>query len=149
MFEDRGISKREYGALFGGDFRPYTPSQNIVEKFARKADEFREANPEYSDPFQEALPTIIEMIQEFSGADLSESWKFKPSDFGLEEIDEEIQFKDPTVGSLPPQPMPSANVVQTAAVQAPGVMNQGLTQIENALLSEEEKQIRLRQRGLA
>jgi hypothetical protein len=28
-------------------------------------------------------------------------------------------------------------------------MNQGLTQIENALLSEEEKQIRLRQRGLA
>jgi hypothetical protein len=28
-------------------------------------------------------------------------------------------------------------------------MNQGLTPIENALFSEEEKQIRLRQRGLA
>jgi hypothetical protein len=34
-------------------------------------------------------------------------------------------------------------------VQAPGLMNQGLTATENALLSEEEKQIRLRQRGLA
>jgi hypothetical protein len=28
-------------------------------------------------------------------------------------------------------------------------MNQGLTMTENALLSEEEKQMRLRQRGLA
>jgi len=34
-------------------------------------------------------------------------------------------------------------------MQAPGTMNQGLTMTENALLSEEEKQIRLRQRGLA
>tara|TARA_R100001440_G_scaffold69452_1_gene91307 strand:- start:8773 stop:12795 length:4023 start_codon:yes stop_codon:yes gene_type:complete len=149
VFEDRGISKREYGALFGGDFRPYTPSENIVEKFARKADEFREANPAYKDPFQEALPTIIEMIQEFSGADLSESWNFKPSDFGIEEVDEEIQFKDPTLGSLPEQPMPSNQVIQTPQLQGMGNMNQGLTPIENALLSDEEKQIRLRNRGMA
>ena len=149
VFEDRGISKQEYGALFGGDFRPYTPSKNIVEKFARKADEFREANPAYKDPFQEALPTIIEMIQEFSGADLSESWKFKPSDFGIEEVDEEIQFKDPTLGSLPQQPMPSNQVIQTSQLQGMGNMNQGLTPIENALLSDEEKQIRLRNRGMA
>jgi hypothetical protein len=40
-------------------------------------------------------------------------------------------------------------VIQTAAVQAPGNLNQGLTNTENALLSEEEKQIRLRSRGLA
>ena len=45
--------------------------------------------------------------------------------------------------------MPSANVVQTAALPATGNMNQGLTPIENELFSEEEKQIRLRQRGLA
>jgi len=45
--------------------------------------------------------------------------------------------------------MPNANVIQTAQMQAPGNMNQGLTPAENALLSEEEKQIRLRQRGLA
>ena len=43
--------------------------------------------------------------------------------------------------------MPSAAVIQTS--QAPGNMNQGLTPVENALLSEEEKMIKLRQRGLA
>jgi hypothetical protein len=32
---------------------------------------------------------------------------------------------------------------------ASGAINQGLTATENALLSEEEKQIRLRSRGLA
>ena len=50
--------------------------------------------------------------------------------------------------ALPPTPMPSQDVIQTSAIQAPGIMNQGLTPTENALLSEEEKQIRLRQRGL-
>jgi len=52
--------------------------------------------------------------------------------------------------ALPLTPMPNQQVVQTAAAMpAAGTMNQGLTNTENALLSEEEKQIRLRQRGLA
>ena len=51
--------------------------------------------------------------------------------------------------ALPPTPMPNQQVVQTAAMPAAGVMNQGLTPVENALLSEEEKQIKLRSRGLA
>jgi hypothetical protein len=50
---------------------------------------------------------------------------------------------------LPPTPMPDQQVIQTAMMPASGVMNQGLTATENALLSEEEKQIRLRSRGLA
>jgi hypothetical protein len=45
--------------------------------------------------------------------------------------------------------MPNQQVIQTAMMPASGVMNQGLTATENALLSEEEKQIRLRSRGLA
>ena len=51
--------------------------------------------------------------------------------------------------ALPPTPMPAAGVIQTSQMPAPGTMNQGLTAVENALLSDEEKQIRLRQRGLA
>ena len=47
---------------------------------------------------------------------------------------------------LPPQPMPNAQVLQK---QGPGgTMYQGLTPAENAYLSEEEKMIRLRDRGL-
>jgi len=49
--------------------------------------------------------------------------------------------------ALPQQPMPSPQVIQPMP-QVTGIMNQGLTPTENALLSEEEKQIRLRQRGL-
>jgi len=46
--------------------------------------------------------------------------------------------------------MPNQQVVQTAAAMpAAGTMNQGLTPTENALYSEEEKQITLRNRGLA
>jgi len=43
--------------------------------------------------------------------------------------------------------MPSAQVLQPQA--SGNIMNTGLTPVENALLSDEEKQIRLRQRGLA
>jgi hypothetical protein len=46
--------------------------------------------------------------------------------------------------------MPNQQVIQPQPMaQAPGNLNQGLTNTENALLSEEEKQIRLRSRGLA
>jgi len=50
---------------------------------------------------------------------------------------------------LPSTPMPNQQVIQTAALPASGTINQGLTATENALLSEEEKQIKLRSRGLA
>jgi len=47
--------------------------------------------------------------------------------------------------------MPNQQILQTSQVQAPGsnVTSQGLTPTELALLSPEEQQIRLRQRGLA
>jgi len=148
VFEERNRSSEEYGPLFIGEFKPYVPSEGIIEKFQTKSEEFQAANPGYVNPFEEALPTIIEMIEAFQGSDLSKSFKFDLSDFGVQEVKETKPF-DPTVGSLPPTPMPSQDVIQTAAVQAPGSMNQGLTPTENALLSEEEKQMRLRQRGLA
>ena len=148
VFEERNRSSKEYGPLFEGLFRPYVPSEGIIEKFARKSEEFQAANPGYVNPFEEALPTIIDMIEAFQGSDLSKSFDFDLSDFGVEEVQETKPF-DPTIGSLPPTPMPAQEVIQTSAVQAPGLMNQGLTATENALLSEEEKQIRLRQRGLA
>ena len=148
VFEERNRSSEEYGPLFIGEFKPYVPSEGIIEKFQTKSEEFQAANPGYVNPFEEALPTIIEMIEAFQGSDLSKSFKFDLSDFGVQEVKETKPF-DPTVGSLPPTPMPSQDVIQTAAVQAPGFMNQGLTPTENALLSEEEKQMRLRQRGLA
>jgi len=48
------------------------------------------------------------------------------------------------VPPLPEQPMPNVSVVQST----PNTMQTGLTPIETALLSEEEKMIKLRDRGL-
>jgi hypothetical protein len=148
VFEKRNRSSKEYGPLFTGEFRPYIPSESIIQKFEEKSEEFRLANPGYVNPFEAALPTIADMIDAFSGSDLSKSFKFNLSDFDVEEVQETKPF-DPFSSALPPTPMPDQQVIQTAAVQAPGLMNQGLTMTENALLSEEEKQMRLRQRGLA
>ena len=58
-------------------------------------------------------------------------------------------FSEAPQKPLPDTPAPNAQVIQTAALPASGAINQGLTATENALLSEEEKQIRLRSRGLA
>jgi len=52
------------------------------------------------------------------------------------------------VPPLPPQPMPDQQIV-TPIVPQVSQLNQGLTPAESSYLSEDEKQIRLRQRGLA
>ena len=73
-----------------------------------------------------------------------------------EEFDDQININDYITQQevqtpmLPQTPMPNQNVIQASiADQATEPLNQGLTNTENALLSQEEKMIRLRQRGLA
>jgi hypothetical protein len=125
VFEKRNRSAKEYGPLFTGEFRPYIPSESIIQKFEEKSEEFRLANPGYVNPFEAALPTIADMIDVFSGADLSKSFKFNLSDFGVEEVQETKPF-DPFSSALPPTPMPDQQVIQTAAVQAPGHHESGV-----------------------
>jgi hypothetical protein len=147
VFERRQRSQKEYGPLFGGQFKPYIPSESIMQKFKQKSFEFNEANPGYGDPFQEALPVLGEMIRSFQGADLSKRFKFNLKDFIQEEKIQPPSF-DPTRGALPPQPMPNPQVV-TPPVPQVSSLNQGLTPSESSLLNESEKQMRLKQRGLA
>ena len=147
VFERRQRSQKEYGPLFEGQFKPYIPSESIMQKFKQKSFEFNEANPGYGDPFQEALPVLGGMIRSFQGADLSKKFKFNLKDFIQEEKIQPPSF-DPTRGELPPQPMPNPQVV-TPPVPQVSSLNQGLTPSESALLSREEQNIRLKQRGLA
>ena len=90
------------------------------------------------------------MIDAFNGADLSKSWDFKLEDFiGTEQNNADTNniFNQ---SSLPENmPMPSNQVIQTSALQGSGTMESGLTDIETALLSDEEKMITLRNRGMA
>ena len=130
-----------------GVFMPYKPSENIARKFEEKSQEFQRTNPGYRNPFEEALPVIIDMIEKMSDADLKKEFKFKLSDFGIDEK-APTGGNDPILDSLGEVPMPSTSVVQTAQA-TPNVMNTGLTPTEQALLSEEERMIALRNRGLA
>ena len=70
---------------------------------------------------------------------------------GIETIQQEPVrvSQKPQTPPLPSTPMPNQQVVQTAALPASGATMNGLTPTENALLSEEEKMIKLRSRGIA
>ena len=80
--------------------------------------------------------------------DLSKEFPFKPSDFGIED-EAPTKGRDPILDSLGELPQPTPGIVQSTAQATPNVMQTGLTPTESALLSEEEKMIALRNRGLA
>ena len=84
------------------------------------------------------------MFNAFYNLRLSEPWTFKLEDF-IPSLAPQSRVP------LPLQPQPNPAIVQQAnpAVQQTTTMTSGLTPAEQALLSEEEKMIRLRNRGLA
>ena len=79
------------------------------------------------------------MIEAFNGADLSKAWDFKLEDFIGTEQDNTGTNNIFNQSSLPVMPMPNNQVIQSAALQGSGTMQSGLTDIETALLSDEEK----------
>jgi hypothetical protein len=144
VFVDRGIPGGTYGAFFEGDFRPYMPSTNILNKFF-DIDEQNNTNS-----MEQALPIIDKMIEAFQNMPLDESFKFKMSDFGIKDIEEEgvkgEEYKDPLQGNLQ---TPGVNpALMSQVMPSTNTMETGLTPTEQALLSNEEKAIRLRQRGM-
>jgi hypothetical protein len=136
IFDKRGLSA-VYNELTSNRFKPYYPSKNIIERFEDLSKDAGVPNV-----FEQAESTLNQMEDRMYRLNLYQDWNIDLQDF-LPDTSPEGQ------SALPPTPMPDQQVIQTAAVQAPGIMNQGLTPTENALLSEEEKQMRLRQRGLA
>jgi len=143
VFDKRGIPGNVYGPFFQGVFRPYVPSDNIIGKFY----EIDEKNGTNS--IETAMPIIQSMVESFQDLDLNKPFEFKLSDFGIkdpEEVEEptgfdpfkQSQLQTPDVNpALMSQVLPSTDTMQT-----------GLTPTEQALLSNEEKAIRLRQRGM-
>jgi hypothetical protein len=92
---------------------------------------------------QQALPIIINMSNAFRQIKLNQDFIYTLEDF-LPQSSKEVVPQS----TLPIQPMPNASILTPPSAPVAGLQN-GLTPTENALLSESEKQIRLRQRGLA
>ena len=137
-FTKRQISRKDFNNLEYGAFDPYFPSKDIQNRFEEIA-----TNLGIPNPFLEALDTLIDIQIDFSNQSLED-----PLDLNLEDYLVSVQPIQPTQAALPEQPMPSQQVIQP--IQPTQTVSQtGLTPTEQALLSPEEQQIRLRQRGLA
>ena len=81
---------------------------------------------------------------------LNQPWRIKPKDWLKKDIPTKIPEGEgwERIGSAPLPPTPGVD--QQVVVQAPQQAGAtGLTATETALLSNEEKAMRLRQRGLA
>ena len=142
-FKERQLSDDSFRQLKDGRFEPYFPSKDIEDRFKEIARDLGDI-----DVFKEVKPTLREMNRELKSLDLGETFDLDLTDY-LEEgpgIAESLGL-----GNIGQPPMPNQQILQTSQVQAPGsnVTSQGLTPTELALLSPEEQQIRLRQRGLA
>ena len=134
-FVDRG-QKKPYQFITQGLFRPYFPSKDIRKSLAEI--EQKTGQSFYS----QAEPIIIKMYQDFQGQSIDQPWNFKLENY--------LPAADPQSSApLPLQPQPNPQVVSSMQQQTPNVMQSGLTPTEGALLSEEEKMIALRNRGLA
>ena len=136
LFVKRG-AKTDLQYATQGLFKPYFPSKGVQRAFV----EIEQKTGQ--DFFRKSLPTIQKMYQDFVNTPLDKPWNFKLEDYLPQP---EPQSRVP----LPPQPQPNPAVVQqpAPATQQATAMQTGLTPAEQALLSEEEKMIRLRNRGL-
>lgn len=175
LFKDRQISNKNFNNLLRGKFDIYYPSDDILSKFRETSKALGESNPfieartdinSIKRDFRNlGLDTRFRTERAVGGHiqetmndqyDVSSIIDKIAIDISLLNLNDEfnIQLSDyiqpaTTVNApqLPIQPMPSAQVLQP---QDPGnITAQGLTPTELALLSPEEQQIRLRQRGLA
>ena len=117
-------------------FTPYFPSQNIQREFRQIEERIGIDNP-----FEEARDILLDIQDDLR--DLSFDDEFN--------IDIEQYFPSyDDMSQAPLPPTPDVNpALMSQILPSTNVMETGLTSTEQALLSEEEKAIRLRQRGMA
>jgi hypothetical protein len=147
-FSDRQLSTETFNKLQKGKFDPYYPSDDIQAKIKENA-----RNVGDPDPFIEARPILREIRRDLRSLNLFEDFDLLLNDYLFEDLGlapagitgrgplQQTPVIDP---SLVTQGIASGGEGGTG-----GVLPTGLTRTETALLSDEEKAIRLRQRGLA
>ena len=115
-------------------FDPFNVSTDVIAAYAKESDEKNIPNPLN----RQVLKKLEKIRKDMSKLKLNQEFNIDVEKYLLPEADTSM------VPPLPEQPMPNVSVVQ----QTPNVMQTGLTPTEQALLSEEERMIALRNRGL-
>jgi hypothetical protein len=143
LFESRGLSQDTISNIGRGKFEPFFPSDAIINRFREISAQTGQPNPWF-----EAQQTLREIRNKFKSQNL-----FTPLNIELKNF---LPASESSPGgSLPLNtPMPNPNIFSqaqggTGAVASNQPLKNGLTASENAYLSESEKAMRLKQRGLA
>jgi len=137
VFEERGISTRTLARLLDGEFKPFEPGDNIIRRFEKIAEDTKVPNP-----YIEAEPIINRIIDDLYNQNLNEPFKLK-----IENYLPQKSIQNQQSSMLPETPMPNPGMFKTPVQQNPTMVS-GLTRMEEVYLSPEEKQIRLRSRGI-
>jgi len=142
QFKDRQISEKDFRNLRSGKFEPYFPSDEIANRFREIANNLGEDNP-----FIEAAPVLRQINNELRQLELGEPFSIDINEYIIEPP------KTPPLPSNVTSAMPNTQTITQGqqivneTLLAGGAQTGGLTPVENALLSDEEKQIILRNRG--
>jgi hypothetical protein len=132
-FDDRGAIDL-YGFIEDNKFKPFSISDNVIAAYQKDSKEKGIPNP-LNDKVLRQLGKIENKLYKQK---LNQDFIINVEDYLLPEPDTSM------VPPLPETPMPNVSVAQAT----PNVMQTGLTPTEQALLSEEERMIALRNRGL-
>ena len=136
------LGNKTFGRLISDTFQPYQVSNNIINSMALNAREIGLDNP-YSE-VSSAINAILRQLYQINlkaGAEWPEIINPLRVVGGKDEVS--IQPNIPIETE-----QVSEEVVRTSALPSNVNQNTGLTGIEEALLSNEEKAMRLRQRGI-
>jgi hypothetical protein len=134
LFKTRGLSEDTVNNLYRDKFDPFFPSQGIIDRFAEISRTTGQPNP-----FVEAQGILRSMERDFNRQNLDAPFMPKLQNY-IPSLSENVQPLN--------TPMPNVSLLTPSVQQFAGLQN-GLTPTENALLSQSEKQMRLKQRGLA
>jgi hypothetical protein len=138
LFDSRGLAVSTLYRLDQNRFEPFFPSEGVIQKFNEIARTTGQPNP-----FIDAQSTLQNMRNKLRSQNLS-----KPFNVDLRNFLPSYYNEGSPAAAPLNTPMPNASILTPPIQQVTGLQN-GLTPTENALLSESEKQMRLKQRGLA
>jgi hypothetical protein len=140
LFESRGLSADTVSNIGRGRFEPFFPSDAIINRFRDISVQTGQPNPWY-----DAVSTLREIRSKFKTQSL-----FTPLTLQLKNFlptSEQLGTGGAPVPLNTPSPNPNVFAQSQGTPSQP--LNNGLTASENAYLSESEKAMRLKQRGLA
>ena len=142
-FRDRQL-RGDYRDLSNDRFDPYYPSRNIKKEFEEIAERIGEENP-----FEEVEDILLDIRDDLRDLSFQDQFDIDITDYITDDMFSDAGIVTPPLPGAVTSAMPNPQVIQTAQANISNVPNNGgLTATETALLSPEEQQIRLRQRGM-